>query len=163
VGGAAVAGVAGWLAWPTLATDPRAWIAVSLLAVALAPIFLRMEGRLTRRTNAALAGTALAVATLYAGWHLAVAALLPSVTAGPSALAVAFALAAFAALFVVQVLVSVHPHHPLTRALQAWAFAGFHLDELFTRATFLVWPPRHVRRAATVPSTPAPARLGRAA
>lgn len=163
MGGAAVAGVAGWVAWPALTTDPRAWIAVALLAVALAPIFLRLEGRLAPRTNAALVGTALAVATLYAGWHLAFAALLPSVALAPSALAVAFALAAFAGLFLVQVLVSVHPHHRVTRALQAWAFAGFHLDELFTRATFLVWPPRHVRRAAAATPAPVPARLGRAA
>ncbi len=161
--GAAVAAVAGWLAWPNLAADPRAWIAVSLLAIALAPIFLRLEGRLTTRTNATLVGLALVVALFYAGWHLAFAALLPPIAAVPSAVAVAFALSAFAALFVVQVLVSVHPHHRITRALQAWAFAGFHLDELFTRATFLVWPPRHVRRAAVTAPAPAPARLGRAA
>lgn len=161
--GSVVAGLAGWLAWPNLTSDPRAWIAVALLAVALAPIFLRLEGRLTARTNAALVGAALGVAVFYAGWHLAFAALLPPVAVAPSALAVAFALAAFAVLFLVQVLVSVHPHHRVTRALQAWAFAGFHLDELFTRATFLVWPPRHVRRAAATTPAPAPTRLGRAA
>ena len=42
---------------------------------------------------------------------------------------------------------SVRPAGHTARTLHAWAFAGFHLDELFTRATFLLWPPKHIRRA----------------
>jgi NAD(P)H-quinone oxidoreductase subunit 5 len=162
-GGVLVAAVAGWLAWPNVMVDPRAWIAVALLAVALAPIFLRLEGALGARTNLSLVGLAVGVAICYASWHVAFAAILPPVATVPSTAVIAFALGAFATLFLVQVLVSVHPHHRGTRALQAWAFAGFHLDELFTRVTFLVWPPRHVRRAVSALPAALPARLGRAA
>lgn len=163
VGGALVAAVAGWVAWPTLATDPRAWIAVTLLALALAPFFVRIDGALSLRTNAGLLGAAALVATLYAAWHTAFAALLPRVSVAPPAVVVFAALGAFVTLFLVQVLVSARPASRAARTLQAWAFAGFHLDELFTRLTFLVWPPRYVRRAQLAPSATLPSTLGKAA
>jgi len=163
IGGALVAGAAGALAWPTLAVDPRAWIAVTLLAIAIAPILLRLEHRLGARTNLALVGLALVVAGSYAAWHATFAALMPSAPTLPHPFAVAFAIGAFALLYAVQLLVSIRPSHPITRAVQAWAFAGFHLDELFTRATFLLWPPRHVRRATITAPAPVPAHLGKAA
>ncbi|MCA0375542.1 MAG: NADH-quinone oxidoreductase subunit L [Gemmatimonadetes bacterium] len=163
VGGSLVAAIAGWVAWPTLGTDPRAWIAVTLLALAITPFFVRVDGALPPLTNAGLVGSAVLVATLYAAWHVAFGALVPRVSAPPPVMVVFAALGAFLTLFLVQVLVSARPTSRAARTLQAWAFAGFHLDEGFTRLTFLVWPPRHVRRAQPAPAARMRSAVERAA
>jgi len=161
--GGAVAALAGVLAWPTLTTDPRAWIAVTLLALAIAPFFVRLDARLAARTNLGMIGAALLVAMLYALWHSAFAAFMPRVSVAPPTAVVVAAIGAFLTLFAVQVLVSARPAARLSRTLQAWAFAGFHLDELFTRVTFLVWPPKHVRQAIATAAPAASTSLVKAA
>ena len=148
VGGAAIVALAVRVAWPNVTTDPREWAPLGILALSLAPFFVRLPLAQSWRTSATLFGAAVGVAALYAAWHAAFTALLPTPVAFvPGIASVIIALGAFAGLFVVQVLVSVHPAGRHVRTLHAWAFAGFHLDELFTRATFLIWPPKHVRRA----------------
>jgi NAD(P)H-quinone oxidoreductase subunit 5 len=148
LGGAAIVVLAVLIAWPSVTADPRAWAPLGILALSLAPFFVRLPLARSWRTSATLLGAAVGVTALYAGWHAAFTALLPTPVAFvPGIASVAITLGAFAGLFVVQVLVSVRPAGNTARTLQAWAFAGFHLDELFTRATFLVWPPKHVRRA----------------
>ncbi len=54
-----------------------------------------------------------------------------------------------------------HPAGAVARALYPHAVAGFHLDELFTRLTFRVWPPvltvpRQIARSEAI--TPAAER-----
>lgn len=147
--GSAVAVAAAFIGWPTFAAEPRAWVAIGLLAVALAPLFAAVSLTGSWRQRLAPVGMALAVAGIYVGWHVALSAVMPLPTGFvPDVMTVGLTLAAFALLFGVQVLVSVHPFGGFARALQSWAFAGFHLDEVFTRATFYAWPPRHVRRAS---------------
>ena len=148
LGGAAIVALAVLVAWPNAAANPRDWAPLGILALSLAPFFVRLPLARSWRTSAMLLGAAVGVAALYAAWHAAFAALLPTPVAFvPGIASVAIALGAFAGLFVVQILVSVRPAGHTTRTLHAWAFAGFHLDELFTRATFLLWPPKHIRRA----------------
>ena len=161
VGGAAIAVVAAGVAWPASGQDARTWVATTVLALALAPFLVRVSPAGSWRANVTLLGSALVVTALYAAWHLAFTALLPTPVAFvPGTLSLLIALGAFAALYIVQVMVSVRPHTRALRTLHTWAFAGFHLDELFTRATFFVWPPRHERRqsspipTAAVSSTP---------
>ncbi len=154
LGGAVLAALMTVVAWPNVTSDPSAWVAIGILALSLAPFFVRLSAAPSWRTSAQLLAAAAGVAALYAAWHVAFAALLPtSKPFTPGLASIIFALGAFVALFVVQVLVAVSPHGRTARALHAWAFAGFHLDELFTRATFLLWPPRHVRRQASRPRT----------
>jgi NAD(P)H-quinone oxidoreductase subunit 5 len=45
-------------------------------------------------------------------------------------------------LFVAETWLRTRPHGRFARALRPRLFAGFHLDELFTRWTFRLWPPR---------------------
>jgi NAD(P)H-quinone oxidoreductase subunit 5 len=160
----ALAAATARLAWPEAGTDPRAWVAAGILALALAPLLVRLPQVHAWRTSGRIVGAAVAVSALYATWHVVFAALLPTgLPTAPGTGAAVFALGAFLALFLVQVLVSLRPSARPMRALHAWAFAGFHLDELFTRATFLVWPPRHVRRQAARLSPVARPQLRRAA
>jgi NAD(P)H-quinone oxidoreductase subunit 5 len=160
----ALAATTARLAWPDAAGDPRAWVAAGILALALAPLLARVSPARGARTAATLVGAAVGVSALYATWHLVFAALLPNGTpVVPSAASALVALGAFLALFLVQVLISLRPHTTALRALHAWAFAGFHLDELFTRLTFLVWPPRHVRRQSVRLASATRPQLRRAA
>ncbi|MBY0489946.1 MAG: NADH-quinone oxidoreductase subunit L [Gemmatimonadaceae bacterium] len=162
---ATVAAATALIAWPTLASDRRAWVAIGLLALAIAPLFAAMRGATWGR-RLALGGVAVSVAALYSGWHSLATALLPvpaAAPATPTMLTVVVTLVAFAMLFAVQTLVAVRPTARFARALQAWAFAGFHLDDLFTRATFFVWPPRHVRQSPTPVRPSAPRPIAKAA
>jgi len=99
------------------------------------------------------------VLLLYLGWHGLAAQLLPP--RGDAAGAVGWSLAAlgFAALFVAKTAVQLRPDGKFARALHPWLFSGLYLDELFTRLTFRVWPPRlppgrlAERRAFNTPAT----------
>ena len=46
----------------------------------------------------------------------------------------------FTCLFVLQAALQARPQGRLARALYPRLFAGFYLDELFTRLTFRIWP-----------------------
>lgn len=154
LGSAVIAAAAAAVAWPQSGVEPRTWVVTTVLALALAPFLVRISTSGSWRANGTLFGSALVVTALYAGWHLAFTALLPTPVAFvPGTMSLLIALGAFVALYVVQLMVSVRPHTRALRTLHTWAFAGFHLDELFSRATFFVWPPRHERR----PPMPIPA------
>lgn len=107
------------------------------------------------RAFVGLAGRSVVVGALYLGLHSAVGALvpLPAPATAPLA-AIVVVIIGFGALNVVQLLLECRPQGGLARSLQPSLYAGLYLDELFTRATFRVWPPR---REQTRPShTPAP-------
>lgn len=95
----------------------------------------------------------LGVSTLYFGWHevarhLVVAPVPPT----PTTLGSALVIGGFVGLFAVQLWLRWIPNGRLARALHPLLFAGFYLDELFTRITFLVWPPRFpARESAPLP------------
>ena len=50
--------------------------------------------------------------------------------------------ACFGALYLLQVWLLAYPRGVVARALYPRAYAGFYLDERFTRLTFRVWPAR---------------------
>lgn len=158
VGGAVIAVAAGMIAWQGAVADARAWVAIGILAIALAPLLLNLSTARGAVQPLTLVGSAVGVAALYVGWHAVAALIVPtSDLAAPGAFRIGWAVGAFALLFTVQAIVSAWPTGKLSRALYPWAFGGFHLDEIFTRLTFLVWPPRHVRRAQpSVPLTTPP-------
>jgi NAD(P)H-quinone oxidoreductase subunit 5 len=111
----------------------------ALVGLSLAPLVARGGG-----------WRALAVAALYAGGHFASGRLLALPPAPPPPTAgVVVALGGFAMLFGVQAMLQARPRGRLARALQPHLFAGLYLDELFTRLTFRLWPPRR-------PPSPAP-------
>lgn len=74
--------------------------------------------------------------------HRIAAAIVPVVAESlvPGAALVAVGLA-FIALAGLQALVTARPQVRFVRALHPHALAGFHLDEVFTRLTFRLWPP----------------------
>lgn len=160
-GGALVAWVVAAFAWPDVMSDSRSWVAVGILALSLAPLFAAMTAARGLRQPVLLFATALGIAVLYAGWHLLVGrALAIDAVSSPDRFRILWALGVFATLYVVQALVSARPQGVVARRLYPWAFGGFHLDEYFSRATFLIWPPKHARRAAARLSVASDATAG---
>ncbi|OWJ90350.1 NADH-quinone oxidoreductase subunit L [Pseudomonas sp. A46] len=112
--------------------------ALALLAVGLAPWCIR---RASWVHGVLVSGVLLAA---YLLWHLAAASLLVGTPRpGPyqDALA-ALVVMLFIGLYLLQAWITSHPHGALARRLHQRAFAGFHLDEYFTRLTFRLWPVR---------------------
>ncbi|WP_322977598.1 NADH-quinone oxidoreductase subunit L [Pseudomonas sp. C11] len=112
--------------------------ALVILAVGLAPWCLRRGSTLYASITLAL------LLGLYLLWHLAASWILASGTQLPGApLALSLvALGLFLALYLLQAWIVARPHGALARRLYPAAFAGFFLDEHFTRLTFRLWPVR---------------------
>jgi NAD(P)H-quinone oxidoreductase subunit 5 len=143
IAAAPVALAAVWL--PTIAwqaASPHAAVpglVVLIIGLGLAPLLWqnRLRGMLA----------VLLLAQLYVGWHLAFAALL-NMPASPVAMPlVAWVAVCFALLYAVQAWLLAFPGGRLSAALYPWAYAGFYLDERFTRLTFRVWPVQLPHRA----------------
>jgi len=139
VGGCAVVG--GGRPSPTLA------LLSIVLGLSLSPLVIRGVGGDLRP----LFGTVLrsvGVGALYFGGHAVAGHLLRfrEPTTAPSTWVVV--LAGFTLLFVLQTTLECRPDGRLARALQPRLFAGLFLDELFTRLTFRLWPPRRKRPEA---------------
>jgi hypothetical protein len=64
---------------------------------------------------------------------------------------------AFLALYTVQAVIASRPTGRLARALYPACFAGFYLDELCTRLTFRIWPPRALPVPSVAATAPIPA------
>ncbi|MDD1507575.1 NADH-quinone oxidoreductase subunit L [Pseudomonas sp. CNPSo 3701] len=112
--------------------------ALAILAVGLAPWCLR------RGQPFYAAATLAALLSLYLLWHLAASWILAShepLPDAPLALSV-LALGLFLALYLLQAWIVARPQDALARRLYPAAFAGFFLDEHFTRLTFRLWPVR---------------------
>ncbi|MFK7999665.1 MAG: NADH-quinone oxidoreductase subunit L [Polyangiales bacterium] len=92
------------------------------------------------------------VPLLYAALHTAAFALWPATEHFGTLAAPLTVLAGFAALFAVESAVELRPHGAFARRLHTWLFAGFYLDERFTRLTFRLWPP-HLPEATARPLT----------
>ena len=123
---------------PSAAAEPSVAVLTLVVALSLVPMLAQRVASLP-----VLAFRALVVAALYAAWHVGAAELWPpQAYAEPSAIAWAVAVAGFGALFCSQSLITLRPHGRLARTLHTSLFAGFYLDERFTRLTFRIWPPR---------------------
>jgi NAD(P)H-quinone oxidoreductase subunit 5 len=123
--------------------DQELRVAALILAFALAPLFLldatKDAGTMMRRF-----GVAVGVAALYATLHAAFAGMAPSTAGAPTnhALRLAIVVVCFVLLYVVQAIIAARPKGRVASALYPACFAGFYLDELYTRLTFRLWPPR---------------------
>lgn len=102
-------------------------------------------------------GGAIGIPLLYAAWHAVLHPLVPrtAITAVPLATAVLVALG-FTALLVVQGIILARPGSGFARWLYPHALHGFHLDDLLTRLTFRLWPPRRIAGLSPEPSLALP-------
>ncbi|RCS59303.1 NADH-quinone oxidoreductase subunit L [Parvibium lacunae] len=77
---------------------------------------------------------------LYTLWHSLVGHWVTPRTAALPAWQLILLVGLFGGLFLVNLAIQLQAHTPFMRKLYPHVFAGFYLDELFTRLTFLVWP-----------------------
>lgn len=134
-----------------LGDDPTLMPLALLLALSLSPLVVRSAdggpGGLRRVVSGFV--RAGAVVALYFGGHaLASRVLPPAPVSSPMGHARwLILLFGFVTLFVLDTVLQAHPQGRAARLLRPWLFAGFYLDELFTRATFGIWAPRLEHRA----------------
>jgi len=131
----------------------QVWVLAILVALSVVPMIVgRSAGALSTIMYAA---SALGVALLYAAGHIAAAYALPDVesVSASTSLGWAFVGAGVVMLFALKASLMLHPQGALARGLYPWLFAGFYLDERFTRLTFWIWPPR-LQRSETSPVIP---------
>jgi len=113
-----------------------------ILTLAIAPTLAHARFTGGWRALRPVLGVAVGLPALHAFWLLLLGPVAPAhgaMAVGP--VVVGLTLLAFVALFVVTVTVTRAPAGALARALHPHAAAGFHLDALFTRLTFRLWPP----------------------
>jgi NAD(P)H-quinone oxidoreductase subunit 5 len=136
-----------------------------ILALALAPLFVRASLSAGWRPMLHASGVGVGLVALYAGWHFLFGALAPTATtASPSDWGrLGLVVAGFALLFVTQALISARPTGRVAQALYPACFAGFYLDEVFTRMTFHLWPPRPLPAVKPLPRNGTARSLERAA
>lgn len=112
-------------------------LAIAVVGLGLAPLLWTPDPRGLARGALRVLG----LAQLYLLWHVGAAQVAPAF-APPSVALTIWAAAALGVLYVVQTWVVAFPLGKLSTKLYPWAYAGFFLDERFTRLTFRVWPAR---------------------
>lgn len=112
-----------------------------ILGLALSPMLARGLGHQARTAGQRLlllVGLCASVMLWHALSHWSGVPIL----AEPSALNWSIVLVCFTLLFALQAGMIMWPASTFTRNFQPRLYAGLYLDEIFTRLTFLVWPPR---------------------
>jgi NAD(P)H-quinone oxidoreductase subunit 5 len=124
-------------------------VAVLIVGLGLAPLLWRADGWAIGAVRGVIA--IMLLAQLYIAWHLVFGVLVKAPAASGSLPLTLWAGSCFAALYLLQAWLLAFPRGQLSRTLYPWAYAGFYLDERFTRLTFRVWP---IRLPAVSPRSP---------
>ena len=135
-------GLAGFASGLDPRHEPALWVLGGALASSLLPLVSAPAETRASRQVVLLIACAFGLALLYGLWHRLFASLVPASSLPPGHLGLAVAAICLAGLLVVQQIVLGQPQGRLSRWLHPRAFAGFHLDELFTRLTLRLWPVR---------------------
>jgi len=132
------AAIALWQIWiPDLVISITA---IVIVGIGLAPLLWVSSGEV-KVTLARGVMRVLVLTQLYVVWHLAFSQLVPALPMASVSLKV-WAGVCFALLYLLQTWLLAYPCGALATRLYPWAYAGFYLDERFTRLTFRVWPAR---------------------
>lgn len=137
-----VTGAIAQLSWGGALAHPGVFATGAILALALAGVIASTTWRGGVRMVRAPLTLVIGLPLAYGAWHALMGPIAPAII--PSALPTAIVAAVpltFLGLLAVQATVTNRPASAFARALYPHAVAGFHLDELFTRLTFRLWPP----------------------
>lgn len=116
-------------------------VVILILTLAVAP-FLWPGTRASSGFSLRSCGCVFAIVQVYCILHLAFAALVQNPPMGGSTVLAAWAGGSFLLLYALQLWLRAFPQGTLSQTLYPWVYAGFFLDERFTRLTFKLWPLR---------------------
>ena len=133
-------GLAGFASGLDPRHEPALWVLGGALASSLLPLVSAPAETRAPRQVLLLVVCAFGLALLYGLWHRLFASLVPASSLPLGNVSLAVAAACLAGLLAVQQIVLGQPWGRLSRWLHPRAFAGFHLDEIFTRITLRLWP-----------------------
>jgi NAD(P)H-quinone oxidoreductase subunit 5 len=121
---------------------------ITIVSLAIAGTLAALVSARDFVTSLLLALSVCGVSVIYFGYEALFQKLLPNSgprLAPPFAVAI-FVLIGFALLYLTQAIVRKDPSGQLARVLYPWFYAGFYMDELFTRVTFRIWPTQQATR-----------------
>lgn len=140
--GILVATLSSFVWMPHAPLDPARMACIAIVGLAIAgPL---AEASAVRSVVAALflCLSALGTNLIYFGYDKLFDALVQTTqtkNAQPNHLLI-FIVACFVLLYLLQSIMLIRPKSRLASALHPWFYAGLYMDELFTRATFRIWP-----------------------
>ncbi|HEY9856715.1 MAG TPA: NADH-quinone oxidoreductase subunit L [Stenomitos sp.] len=146
-----------WKAWWPGLNLPV--VAIAIVGLGLAPL---LWGAAEHPKQSLARGVVriLMLTQLYVFWHLVFGRLVPE-SGGPSLPLALWVGVCFAALYVVQIWLLAYPRGAIATKLFHWTYAGFYLDERFTRLTFRIWPAKVTAPPTTGGALPRPVMNGR--
>ena len=115
-------------------------VALVVAALGLAPLLWPVRYRGRWRLGLGLVRVLLLTQALLA-LHALACLLVPPAASPPVLLLSLWVAALFTALYAAQLWLTAYPRGRLALALHPRAYAGFHLDQRFTRLSFRIWPP----------------------
>lgn len=118
-------------------------VAMLIIGLGLAPLLWQNGCRAMLRGVLAV----VLLAQLYIGWHMAFSGLMMLPGSAVAMPLLAWVGICFVLLYAAQAWLLAFPSGRLSVALYPWAYAGFYLDERFTRWTFRIWPVQLPERA----------------
>lgn len=146
--GVLVATLAATLFRTSTATNGALLFGIPVVGLAITGILSAAISRRSAFTSLGLLGLAAAIGALYFGYEIVFQRLLPLAMNDrvPQRPLLVFSVACFVLLYGVQVIVRVNPLGQFATALYPWFYAGLYLDEVFTRATFRLWPANRISK-----------------
>ncbi|MBW4025929.1 MAG: NADH-quinone oxidoreductase subunit L [Acidobacteria bacterium] len=145
--GSAISGlfvaILGALLWqPHLRVDAAMIFCITVVGLATTGILAAISSTCSIAASLLLPISALGISVLYFGYDRLFQRLAPLATIGPAhqhAILI-FPVACFALLYTLHAIIRANPLGQIATTLYPWFYAGLYLDELFTRATFRIWP-----------------------
>ena len=121
---------------------------VLVVGLAIAGILSSMVSMRSMSASLTLSAAALSTTVVYFGFDRLFHVLMPTTpnSSGQQGLLLTFCVICFVLLYGIQMVVRLSPTGVLASALYRWLYAGLYLDELFTRATFRLWPASRVSK-----------------
>lgn len=125
---------------------------VPVVGLAIAGILSAVVSMRSQTASLILSTAAIGISLIYFGFDSLFQNILPI---APSNLAqqrplLIFSVICFVLLYGIQMIVRVSPLGAIASALYSWFYAGLYLDELFTRATFRLWPANRTSKLAAL-------------
>ena len=129
------------------------WVLAAIISLAIAPLLTAQALQLKGLWPLAMMLGAFGVAFSYFALHHVFGWLIdtPKIVA-VNTFDIAWVMACFVLLFVLQCLIRARPHGVVASRLYPWFYAGLYLDEWFTRTTFRIWPAKLSRTTANHPT-----------